>query len=66
MHATAHRALQALTLAGTPLCIAPQNLIEFWVVATRPLAANGLELTPAQVVKEVGFTREFRCNHSRT
>jgi predicted nucleic acid-binding protein len=53
MHATAHRALQALTRAGAPLCISPQNLIEFWVVATRPLTANGLELTPPQVLKEI-------------
>ena len=53
MHATAHQALQQLTKAGVALCITPQNLIEFWVVATRPLAANGLGLTPEEAEKEL-------------
>lgn len=26
----------------------PQNLYEFWVVATRPISNNGLDLTPNQ------------------
>lgn len=60
MHATA-QALQHLTAAGAALCIAPQNLIEFWVVATRPLSANGLGLTPAQTATDVvNFKTAFR------
>ena len=53
MHATAKLALQQLTSTGAVTCVTPQNLIEFWVVATRPLANNGLGLTPAQAQGEV-------------
>jgi predicted nucleic acid-binding protein len=61
MHATAHRALQQLTNTGAALYVAPQNLIEFWVVATRPLTANGLGLTPAETITEVvNFKAAFR------
>jgi predicted nucleic acid-binding protein len=31
----------------------PQNLIELWVVATRPVEQNGLGLTPAAAAVEV-------------
>lgn len=61
MHAAARQALQHLISAGVALCVAPQNLIEFWVVATRPLAANGLGLSPGQVATEiVNFKTAFR------
>jgi len=30
-----------------------QNLIEFWAVATRPIAANGLGLKTAQAAREL-------------
>jgi predicted nucleic acid-binding protein len=53
MRAVARQALQRLTTAGARLFVAPQNLIEFWVVATRPLSAKGLGLTPAQAAVEV-------------
>jgi predicted nucleic acid-binding protein len=53
MQATARQALRSLTIAGAALCAAPQNLIEFWAAATRPLAVNGLGLTPAQAAIEV-------------
>lgn len=32
---------------GETLCLVPQILYEFWVVCTRPMAQNGLGLTPA-------------------
>jgi predicted nucleic acid-binding protein len=35
------------------LCITPQNLIEFWNVATRPQDRNGFGLTPAQAARRV-------------
>lgn len=41
-------ALTALRGRGHTICIVPQNLYEFWVVATRPTAANGLDRTPGQ------------------
>jgi predicted nucleic acid-binding protein len=61
MQAAARQALHDLTAAGVALLVAPQNLIEFWAVATRPLAANGLDLTPAQAATEIGnFKAAFR------
>jgi predicted nucleic acid-binding protein len=51
--ATARLALERLAQSSALLYIAPQNLIEFWAVATRSLAANGLGLTPAQAQGEV-------------
>ena len=38
-------ALDELRKQKETLCIIPQNIIEFWVVATRPTASNGLGLT---------------------
>src|SRR5436190_2232870 len=34
--------------AGQELCIGAQNLMEFWVVATRPVEVNGLGLSPLE------------------
>jgi predicted nucleic acid-binding protein len=47
-HQTAVDAVTALVGRGDVPCIVPQVLYEFWVVATRPVTANGLGLTPAQ------------------
>lgn len=46
-------ALAVLKKQGEVLCIVPQNLYEFWVVATRPLAANGLAMSIAQAEVEL-------------
>ena len=53
MHADAVRAVSTLLSRGDRVCIIPQNLIEFWAVCTRPVANNGLGLTPAQTEAEV-------------
>ena len=48
-------ALQALTrLTGQSnlLYTVPQNMVEFWVVATRPQAVNGLGLSTAEADRE--------------
>lgn len=54
-------AIAELRKQGADLCIAPQNLVETWVVATRPLADNGLGLKPftmtAQWQSVVGLFR---------
>ena len=42
---TAIDALARLRTRGETLCVVPQNLIEFWAVATRPIASNGLGLS---------------------
>lgn len=47
------RALRILASQGNRLCIASQNLQEFWYVATRSVARNGLALTPAQAMRKL-------------
>jgi predicted nucleic acid-binding protein len=47
-HALVRKAVRLLTARGESLCFASQNLVEFWNVCTRPVANNGLGLTPAQ------------------
>jgi predicted nucleic acid-binding protein len=32
----------------------PQNLIEFWAVATRPASSNGLDLTVDETARQIG------------
>jgi len=56
-HQTAKRAVSALLQSGAFLCITPQNLIEFWSVATRPTTQNGLALTRATAQREVAGHR---------
>jgi hypothetical protein len=42
------------------MIVAVQNIIEFWVVATRPLENNGLGLSAEQALSEVaGFRALF-------
>lgn len=46
------RAVAQLEASGEEVCLTPQNLVEFWAVATRPLAANGLGWSPAKTADE--------------
>jgi len=41
------------------LCIAPQNLVEFWAVATRSLAENGLGMDRTTAAKELPELRRL-------
>jgi predicted nucleic acid-binding protein len=50
---TARRAIKALTARGYELQLVPQNLMELWVVATRPVAQNGLGLSIPQATSEL-------------
>ena len=60
MRAEARRALLALRGRGEELCVAPQNVIEFWAVCTRPLDKNGLGLTADEAGRAVKkLTRLF-------
>jgi predicted nucleic acid-binding protein len=52
-HQTALDAVDGLGRQGQILVIVPQILYEFWVVATRPIAANGLGLTVTQAAAEL-------------
>lgn len=55
MHGTTLRAVTKLFADGENLCLLPQNLIEFWNVATRPADKNGLGWTVAQTDTEVAI-----------
>jgi len=59
MHADAVDAVSALRTAGDELCVVPQNLVEFWAVATRPLNVNGLEMTTARAQIELARIKSF-------
>ena len=52
MHLDTQRAILKLKKQGEFLCIIPQNIIEFWAVATRPLDKNGLGLSITQAEEE--------------
>ncbi|CAN5503607.1 hypothetical protein BH10ACI1_BH10ACI1_17400 [soil metagenome] len=53
MHGATLSAVTKLFANGDNLCLLPQNLIEFWNVATRPADKNGLGWTTAQTDAEV-------------
>ena len=46
-------AIKALTARGRELHIVPQNLVELWVVATRPVEHNGLGMPSSSVAVEL-------------
>jgi predicted nucleic acid-binding protein len=52
-YAIAENALAKLRNRQEILCIAPQNIIEFWSVATRPANENGFGLSAARAASEV-------------
>lgn len=53
MHRDVARSLAVLRGRGDDPRVIAQNLIEFWAVATRPIADNGLGITAAQAAREV-------------
>jgi predicted nucleic acid-binding protein len=53
MNPAATQALEALRRRGEQPCVIPQNLIEFWAVATRPIERNGLGMTAGQAEAEI-------------
>jgi predicted nucleic acid-binding protein len=58
-HGQARDAIARISQQGDRVCVASQNLIELWAVSTRPVANNGLGLTPAQADRVVA--RVERC-----
>ena len=52
-HADSKSATSKLLQDGDSLVVFPQNLIEFWAVATRHVSSNGLGFTTAQAVSEI-------------
>lgn len=57
-HRAALESVELLIAQDDDPCIVPQVLYEFWAVATRPVAANGLALSPLQA--EVETTKAQR------
>jgi predicted nucleic acid-binding protein len=52
-HAVATQVLARLLGQGDEVYLTPQNFIEFWAVATRPVEANGFGWTSERTAKEV-------------
>jgi len=60
-HQASTEATDALRRRGEDLVIVPQVLYEFWSVATRPIAQNGLGMTSAEAHAElIAIQRLFR------
>ncbi|HTU46506.1 MAG TPA: hypothetical protein VMF91_15670 [Bryobacteraceae bacterium] len=55
----AEDALKSLRGGNQVLNVAPQNIVEFWVVMTRPIHENGLGLTIEQAVSELEAVKRF-------
>lgn len=52
-HPAAIQALARLFRQGDEVFLTPQNFIEFWAVATRPVAANGFGWNGERTAREV-------------
>ena len=57
-HSAAMQACDALLKRQIALCVVPQVLYEFWVVATRPLENNRFALTAAETDLQIAKTLE--------
>ena len=66
MHFDTQRAILMLKRQGELLYIIPQNLIEFWAVATRPINSNGLGLSTDQAVEETDKLKKIFILHLDT
>ena len=54
-------AIHSLRATGEEFCMVPQNLYEFWAIATRPPKANGLGLSIVDTQSEIArFKTMFR------
>jgi hypothetical protein len=58
-YATDSMAPAALRRQKSDLCIARQNLVEFWVVSTRPVTENGPGMSPPMAAGEVRVLRDL-------
>lgn len=56
-HQACVRAIEGLLCCGDSPCLAPQVLIEFWVVATRPVNVNGFGWNARQVFDAIKHLR---------
>src|SRR3954466_7369492 len=56
---TVDKAITTLRSSGEQLCVVPQNIYEFWAVATRPIASNGLGLSIPECQVQVARIRRL-------
>ncbi len=61
-YAECHELLSPKAAVRHELCLCAQSIIEYWVVATRPLPQNGLELTTAEASDDLLSLRSFLPN----
>jgi predicted nucleic acid-binding protein len=54
-HALIKTAIERLIEEGADLCYAPQNVVEFWNVFTRPKEKNGFGMTVAEADREASL-----------
>lgn len=59
MHEVAVQSVSILKDQGEDLCVVPQNLTEFWAVATRPMSANGMEMSTTEAHSELIRIKSF-------
>lgn len=59
LHPAALTAILTLDKRGEKLYALAQNYIEFWAVATRPIASNGLGLSTSQAAHELSGLKDF-------
>lgn len=52
-HAEVLQAMGLLHGQSHELCVVPQVLYEYWVVATRPIAVNGLGFAPTKTMSDL-------------
>lgn len=52
-HQKAVNAVKTLLAKGDRVCLIPQNLIEYWNIATRPVDKNGFGWLPAKTDVEI-------------
>ena len=61
MYSDTINAIKTIRNRETILYIAPQNLVEFWNVSTRPRDKNGLGYSVEETKKEVNRLKSFFC-----
>jgi predicted nucleic acid-binding protein len=59
LNSAARHAIRALGRANNLLVLAPQNLYEFWVVATRPIDMNGLGMPTDRALNWLGYAQRI-------
>jgi predicted nucleic acid-binding protein len=59
MHQIASEAVETLVSSGEVICVLPQTLYEFWVIATRPREQNGLGMSAAEAETQCAEFERF-------